>query len=146
MLRTASPLFAAAALLALTACSTPTSPASGVAADALGQTCPSRDYTFVGLQRIAPPPAAWATWYAQAEECAGIRGRFDRVRWFTVEEIRNAADGTASGFRGMACADDVYLTSTAEDLVRHELLHHILDRPGHPAEFFPRCAENLVGS
>jgi hypothetical protein len=38
-----------------------------------------------GTQRFEPPPAYRIAWQ-QVEGCSGLRGNFDRVRWFVIPQ------------------------------------------------------------
>jgi len=109
-----------------------------------GRSCSALPLDLIGLSSIGAS-LEWATWYSQAESCAGKPSEFSRVRWYTVERV-DELDGTATNIIGVTCVDDIYLVSTAEANVRHEILHHLLGVQGHPSEFFTRCAEDLVGS
>ena len=132
------------ALLWLGACvgGSPTAPAAPSGPD--GSTCGVISLRLVGARTITPLPQ-WSQYYARAEACAGRGGDFIRVRWFMVDRIEEL-DGTPSAAVAVSCADDIYLTDHFEPTVRHEILHHVLGQNGHPAEYFPRCAEDLTGS
>jgi hypothetical protein len=91
-------------------------------------------------------PASYAAWFARTEQCAGLRGSFQTVEWYVVPGVATFA--TSAGAKvGMweksgSVARIIIAGNFAdhEMVVRHEMLHHILDREGHPAEFFvDRC-------
>lgn len=79
-------------------------------------------------------PASYRTWWARTEACSGRTGDFDRVQWFVV-------DGPGFTCPGGTCAGHwesshrIYLAGdwrSSEMVVRHEMLHELLGRPGHP--------------
>ena len=79
-------------------------------------------------------PTLYRTWWARTEACSGRTGDFDRVQWFVV-------DGPGFACPGGTCAGHwesshrIYLAGdyrNSEMVVRHEMLHELLGRPGHP--------------
>lgn len=86
------------------------------------------------------PPAEYRAWWAATEACSGRRGDFDRVRWFVIEgEGFQCPSGRCAGH----WEDDhtIYLASAwtrSELVVRHEILHDLIGRPGHPDPPFGR--------
>jgi hypothetical protein len=94
-----------------------------------------------GCDRFAPedavvlvPPAEFQTWWARTEQCSGREGRFARVRWFVVPGDSFACP---SGRCVGRWEDDhtIYIAAGwlhDEMVVRHEMLHDLLDLPGHP--------------
>ncbi len=88
------------------------------------------------------PPLLYREWWAKTEACSGRVGDFGRVRWFVVE-------GHSFDCPGGQCAGRwesghaIYLASDYEAnelVVRHEMLHELLGRPGHPdPPFGPEC-------
>jgi hypothetical protein len=92
---------------------------------------------IIGPEYTLPPDAvpvepgeSYATWYAQAEACAGIEGDFAAVRWFEVPGERwwdplheQYAIGT------WRRPHDIYITTAHIDdefLVKHEVIHDLL--------------------
>ncbi len=80
------------------------------------------------------PPALYREWWSKTEACSGRSGNFDRVKWFVVE-------GSGFACRGGTCAGhwesshEIFLAGdfrNNEMVVRHEMLHELLGRPGHP--------------
>lgn len=88
------------------------------------------------------PLEVYQTWYAQAELCTGETGDFRRVHWFTVPYDRwwdpvweQYAIGT------WRAPHDIYLSVAHldnEDLVKHEMVHDLLNG-GHTYD--PRFLE-----
>lgn len=83
-------------------------------------------------------PAGYRAWWAKTEACSGLSGDFDRVEWLVVPG------------RGFACSSGqcaghwesnhrIFLASdwtSNEMVVRHEMLHDLLERSGHPSPPF----------
>ncbi|MGH7628141.1 MAG: hypothetical protein ACREOF_01895 [Gemmatimonadales bacterium] len=76
----------------------------------------------------------YRAWFARTEACSGRTGNFDRIVWHVVD-----GDGfeCPSG-RCVGRWNDnhhIYIASAYlenELVVRHEMLHDLLGRPGHP--------------
>jgi hypothetical protein len=87
-------------------------------------------------------PADYAAWFAKTEACSGLRGSVKDVEWYVVPDAATFA--TAAGPKvGMweksgSVARIIVAGRYAghEMVVRHEMLHHLLDREGHPSEYF----------
>jgi hypothetical protein len=91
-------------------------------------------------------PARFAAWWKVTEACSGLTGDFASVGWYVVPSERvtvagNQFDGytwTDGGARIVLARTMV----TEGELVRHEMLHVLLQRGGHPAAFFrERCGD-----
>ncbi len=91
-------------------------------------------------------PSEYQEWWARTEACSGITGDFDRIEWFVVQGAQTFP--TASGPKvGLWSHSNqgvriIVAEGYAENelVVRHEMLHALLDREGHPAEYFQqRC-------
>ena len=90
--------------------------------------------------------AEFATWFARTEACSGIRGQFQQIQWFVVPGAETFETGDGAKVRmgeKNGSATRIIIAGRYLDhemVVRHEILHHLLDREGHPAEFFAdRC-------
>lgn len=96
-----------------------------------------RSFTVHGATEIHAP-ASWAAEYAAAEDCVGIRGDFDGVRWFLADSIV----WQGQRFIGMwTSRREIFLKRRALDarLVRHESLHDILRTGSHDHPAFGIC-------
>ena len=93
---------------------------------------------------IAPPE--YETWWAATEACAGVNSDLQRIEWYVVPDVRTFQttagekvglwSHSASGMRIILAGD----YADNELVVRHEMLHALLDREGHPSEYFQdRC-------
>jgi len=98
-----------------------------------------------GAVQVAAP-AHFAAWFDRTEACAGISGQFQQIQWFVVPGVETfeTSEGPKvgmwekSGSVARIIIAGRYLDH--EMVVRHEILHHLLDREGHPPEFFAvRC-------
>jgi hypothetical protein len=80
------------------------------------------------------PPAVYREWWAKTEACSGLSGDFDRVRWSVVAGHSFAcSSGKCAGH--WEPGHDIYIAQdwTANEMVvRHEMLHDLLGRAGHP--------------
>ncbi|MGH7560033.1 MAG: hypothetical protein ACRENB_03335 [Gemmatimonadales bacterium] len=104
----------------------------------------------LGAEGWAAPPA-YRVWWERTEACSGLRGAFEQMEWFVVPGDRFACpSGTCAGrwepgriFLASAWAHD-------EMVVRHEILHALIGRGGHPNPPFgagcPLTRESWPGS
>lgn len=95
------------------------------------------------LQRYAPP-TIYVAWWAQIRECSGLTGSFGDLRFFTVASPVTLRGTQFPCGEGMMCngvwdaPHDITLAPAyveSERLVKHEMLHDLIGRPGHPAVF-----------
>ncbi|MFN0179479.1 MAG: hypothetical protein ACKVZ0_11830 [Gemmatimonadales bacterium] len=80
------------------------------------------------------PPPLYREWWSATESCSGRRGAFDEVTWAYVP-------GRAFACPSGACVgrwepgSRVYVAQAYQDhelVVRHEMLHALIGRAGHP--------------
>ena len=80
------------------------------------------------------PPAVYREWWAKTEACSGLRGNFDRVKWSVVPgHSFPCSSGRCAGH--WEPDHEVFLAEEwvmNEMVVRHEMLHDLLERSGHP--------------
>jgi hypothetical protein len=80
------------------------------------------------------PPAVYREWWTKTEACSGLSGNFDRIEWSVVPgNSFSCASGRCAGH--WQSEHQIYIASdwTQNELVvRHEMLHDLLGRPGHP--------------
>ena len=80
------------------------------------------------------PPEVYRTWWAATEACSGLSGSFDRIEWMIVPgESFECASGQCVGH--WARDHKIFLASNWKDhemVVRHEMLHELMRRSGHP--------------
>ncbi|HET8623274.1 MAG TPA: hypothetical protein VFM14_06905 [Gemmatimonadales bacterium] len=86
-----------------------------------------------GYQPMEPPPQ-YRAWFAETEACSGRAGNFDRLVFHVVEgESFECPSGRCVG--RWNDNHHIYIASAYvnnELVVRHEMLHDLLGRPGHP--------------
>lgn len=102
-----------------------------------------------GAERF-DPPAIYREWWSFTEECSGITGDYDRVNWYRIPgdssfPVGNGSDANAAwdhdGNRIIIAGSAVF----AGDLVRHEMLHALLQASGHPRDaFITHCDGTVV--
>lgn len=90
------------------------------------------------------PPADYALWYSEAEQCTGVTGSFAGVRWFAVPHDRwwdpvwqQFAIGT------WRPPHDIYLARPQldnEELIKHEIVHDLLQGGAVDDPRFERCS------
>lgn len=84
------------------------------------------------------PPAVYRQWWAATEACSGLSGSFDRVEWMIVPgESFECASGHCVGHWDPD--HKIFLASDWSDhemVVRHEMLHELMGRAGHPSPPF----------
>jgi hypothetical protein len=85
-------------------------------------------------ERPLAPPDVYRAWWAKTEACSGLSGDYERVRW---EVVPGPSFPCSSG----ACAGHWQSDHTIwiagdylenEMVVRHEMLHELIGRSGHP--------------
>jgi hypothetical protein len=80
------------------------------------------------------PPPIYREWWAKTEACSGRTGNFERVRWSVIEgRSFPCSSGECAGH--WRTDHHIFLASdwvTDEMVVRHEMLHDLLGRGGHP--------------
>lgn len=80
------------------------------------------------------PPPVYREWWAKTEACSGRTGNFDRISWSVIEGYSfPCSSGECAGHwrtnHHIFLAGDWVMD---EMVVRHEMLHDLLGRPGHP--------------
>lgn len=80
------------------------------------------------------PPPVYQEWWAKTEACSGRKGDFDRISWSVIEGYSfPCSSGECAGH--WRTNHHIYLAGDwvmDEMVVRHEMLHDLLSRPGHP--------------
>ena len=101
--------------------------------------------------RPVSPPVEALGWWQQLEACSGLTGDFFAVRWYTVPgSLLNINGRLYDGYwiqkQNAVVYPEVHFGIAAQraHIIRHELLHALLGRAGHPAEYFARRCRSLV--
>jgi hypothetical protein len=91
----------------------------------------------VGEQPMIAPDV-YRTWWDKTEACSGLTGDFDRVEWLVVPGPGfKCSSGQCAGH--WESDHRIFLASDwqrNEMVVRHEMLHDLLRRSGHPSPPF----------
>ena len=89
----------------------------------------------------------YAVWWQSTEACSGLKGNFAGIEWFQVPNVSTfeSQAGTVVGlWENSAGQNRITIAGEYVDnelVVRHEMLHALLDRAGHPQEYFvTRCS------
>ena len=92
-----------------------------------------------GAQRFEPPPI-YREWFANTEACSALRGDYFRIDWFVVPGPAFACPSgqCVAHWHGDHSIFVAERFVDAEMVVRHEMLHDIIGRPGHPDPPFVR--------
>lgn len=98
--------------------------------------------------RLAGPPPAFRGWWEVVEGCSGLAGPFDSVEWYSTPPATLTSRGRNAVGAWFRDGNRVVISTSWMDhgpLVRHEMLHAILQTGSHPAEFFERkCGDELI--
>jgi len=91
-------------------------------------------------------PDQYRSWFESTAACSGLDGEFQAIEWYVVPGADQfVVDGAPRvgmwqrvGGRSQIVVAGNY--TGHEMVVRHEMLHHLLGREGHPSEIFVnRC-------
>jgi hypothetical protein len=117
-------------LAVITACETPLGPLEPL---------PSSALRF-------DPPEQYLSWWRLTEACSGRTHQPEGIKWYVVPMATSFATSsgslTAQWSRGSDGARIVISGAyqSSEMVVRHEMLHALLDRGDHPSQYFiDRC-------
>lgn len=103
-------------------------------------------WTVLLGEEMQAVPETYETWFGQVARCLGMperatRERFELIRWFTAADIYNATeDQHAWGLweepHTITLLDGHELQAW---VVKHEMIHDLLGRGGHPEPWFDTC-------
>ena len=92
------------------------------------------------------PPASYAEWWTSTEACAELSASMDAVTWYVVPGVATfpTESGDKVGYWSKSREGTRIIVAgnyrEHELVVRHEILHELLGREGHPDEYFrDRC-------
>lgn len=93
-------------------------------------------------------PDNYRDWWQATEQCAGLRGDLSRLTWFELPGRTSFVYGGAqynaywwNGVHWILLAGEKVNDPL---IVRHEMLHELLGRGDHPAEYFQRRCAGVV--
>ena len=93
------------------------------------------------------PPDRYKTWWQLVEQCSGLRGRFEDVRWYTAPTLGVAQDNAVTTGSWFPSGNRIVLVSSVMNnggVVRHEMLHALRPGPGHPRAYFAeKCGSRV---
>jgi hypothetical protein len=102
-----------------------------------------------GLPEGAVPivaPAVYRDWSTRTEACSGLWADFSTVQWYVVpgvDTFSTEAGEKVGMWLSEGGTDRIVIAGNYQNhemVVSHELLHHLLGKAGHPAEYFvTRC-------
>ncbi|HJQ12002.1 MAG TPA: hypothetical protein VJ840_13315 [Gemmatimonadaceae bacterium] len=99
------------------------------------------------------PPSVYSTWWNMTQACSGSTGSLGAVTWFKTDKpLHNSETGESINGYWSASSNRIVLTTSAMldgGIVRHEMLHALVRKPGHPRDqFLGKCAGtvNCLGS
>jgi len=90
-------------------------------------------------------PVIYATWWDEVEGCSGETVDMATVKWYYVPGDGGFQSGTSADVVGVwePAGNTITLAEYVIDnplVVRHEMLHAVLKRVDHPADYFvDRC-------
>lgn len=112
----------------------------------------------VGGAPVAPVERAWAVptlelyqeWWRKTEQCSGLRGEMAGVTFYAVDSPSGAISLGREVAHGWWVREGnrIYLPANAlgeEWLVRHEMLHALLQRGSHPNDMFVEACHLASG-
>ncbi len=105
-----------------------------------------------GAVRVLPVPAEYLQWWMEVEGCSGLGGDVRRVRFYVMPDVyawwaQDLGAYVMGGWtaRGNRITVGAFLKDDA-GLVRHEMLHALLQRGDHPVVYFVKRCGPLLAS
>lgn len=99
------------------------------------------DPTSETMMEITPVPAEYRLSWAELESCSGLRGDFDKIRFY-ADETRYWVQKDGRDIRAFTHLGSVTYIVFYQDarnwkgIVEHEMMHALLNSDGHPPEYF----------
>jgi hypothetical protein len=90
------------------------------------------------------PPARFGLWWAMVQSCSGKQADTQSIRWYRVPGSF-LSDGSSGAW--VASTREIYIAEGAlnsPSLIRHEMLHALLNVHGHPADQFLGKCDGIV--
>ena len=116
---------------------------------ALGACKSLTDPALPGNAAVFDAPAIYTQWWSAVEQCSGLTGSLSAVTFYVVpgNSVNDGRDGDVSGYWSKASNRIVLAGAYTNNgpLVRHEMLHALIQGVGHPALYFQqKCAGVVV--
>lgn len=94
---------------------------------------------------VFSPPPVYSTWWKMTEACSALTGSLGAVTWYqTTQVVHDTHTGDVIAGYWVSGSNRIVLTSSVMmdgGIVRHEMLHALLQRGGHPrGQFLGNCA------
>lgn len=91
------------------------------------------------------PPPVYSTWWQMTEACSGLTGSLAAVTWYKTDEVvHDTHSGDVIAGFWVPGSNQIVLNSTVMldgGIVRHEMLHALRQKGGHPRDqFLGKCA------
>ena len=93
------------------------------------------------------PPAVYARWWAMTEACSGHAEDLEAIRWYRVPGAAIRHNGALVGGYWDPRGNRIVLPEQQvenADAVRHEMLHALIRKPGHPRDAFLEACASVV--
>jgi hypothetical protein len=93
------------------------------------------------------PPAVYTRWWAMTEACSGHSGDFEAIRWYRVPGAAIHLNGVLVGGYWDSRGNRIVLPEQQVEnasAVRHEMLHAIIRKRGHPRDAFLEACASIV--
>ena len=112
---------------------------SGLLSLALACDAATEPHVALGAVPITPP-ARYALWWRLTQSCSGLTGDFASVSWYVVPNTTTVYDqGKQVDAYWISDPDRIVLADARRNdgrIVRHEMLHALLHRNGHPRDAY----------
>ncbi len=94
---------------------------------------------------VFSPPPVYSTWWQMTQVCSAINGSLASLTWYKTDQVvHDTQSGDVIAGYYVRGSNRIVLTATVMTnggIVRHEMLHALLKRAGHPrAQFLGSCA------
>lgn len=91
------------------------------------------------------PLPVYREWYAELEACTGIKGDFDVIRFFTAESITEGGEPRGGYWTPphKITLQDNMVEPVFAWLIKHELMHDLIQSGSHPSTYFKGVCGNL---
>jgi hypothetical protein len=95
--------------------------------------------------KLLSPPPVYSTWWNMTQACSQLTGSLSAVTWYTTDEVvHDISTGDVIAGYWVAGSNRIVLnTAVMMDggIVRHEMLHALINHSGHPrSQFLGKCA------
>ncbi len=107
--------------------------------------CEGNPFAPLGNVERFNPPAIYRDWYQQEATCAGLTGRFDAITWEVADSFMSAP-GQRTVFATWTAPHLIRLRRDQvmnEYLVKHEMLHDLVQSTAEPDPPFGACETML---